>query len=1114
MSFQTHISSVGCYIANKLRVSKNVTSDETIAACRRRRRARSCGLRVAQMIGIVVAIFTLLSADCTRMTPPNGAGGSREPVLPGRSPVDRLVNALPTCVTGSSGDPTAHIQVTNSANRAFLVFVGGEAKALVANDPRECNLRINGLPDTPTRLSMQLYEYTEASFGVTNQGGNNVIRPNDGINVYVERPGLVLASTVQQPYRIQVDPNSGGDALGIITFKYTCSGNTSVDIYDVSLGWSCPSDLSNTPQVGKVLTIANTITQFDISRPLENHQFAYFYIGEHDSRAVSCGLSSPVSLSSSYTHDEIDITCAPTTPTLTVQNNHTEPVVIFANNHRLEGDLSFFKNAPNARRNVATIRGGARQLYRLQPGDYTIKAFLLTDIRNATSVSGETPFAQSRYESGSSIDLAVDVTCTITGRGLMQCVQSLPDLAVLSESIEVDRNSVNIGGEIVVSLKVHNDGDGGAAAATLRYYRSVDATIDSTDTSVGTGTIGVLSAGTTSPRLPHRISISDALAPGVYYYGACVERVEHETNTNNNCSSGVMVMVTEPLAAPDLTVRGGNRQVSLSWGSVSNASSYRIYWGTSSGSLTRLSANLTGTSYTHTGLADGITYYYQVSAYNSVRGEGGRSSLRSATTTTSPLGSRDGSKDFNTLRAAGNTNLRGIWSNGTTLWVTDKTDDKIYAYNLATKAYNRNADFNTLRAAGNNDSQGIWSDGTTLWVVDAIDDKIYAYNLLTKARDSAKDFNTLIAAGNNYPLGLWSDGTTMWVTDATDEKIYAYNLASKARDSSKDFNTLRAAGNTSSYGIWSDGTTLWVGDETDDKIYAYNMASKARDSSKDFNTLSTAGNNHPLGLWSDGTTMWVADLVDNKIYAYHHFRMGLPTPTSRDSAKDFNTLGAAGNNDPRGIWSDGTTMWVADLVDDKIYAYNLATKAYNRNADFNTLIAAGNNNPIGIWSDGTTMWVADIVDNKIYAYNLTSKAYNRNADFNTLRAAGNYSPLGIWSDGTTMWVADQGDDKIYAYNLLTKARDSAKDFNTLIAARNNLPHNLWSDGTTMWVADYSDDAKIYAYNLASKSRDSAKDFNTLRAAGNNNPAGIWSDGTTMWVADYADYKIYAYHHFR
>ena len=41
------------------------------------------------------------------------------------------------------------------------------------------------------------------------------------------------------------------------------------------------------------------------------------------------------------------------------------------------------------------------------------------------------------------------------------------------------------------------------------------------------------------------------------------------------------------------------------------------------------------------------------------------------------------------------------------------------------------------------------------------------------------------------------------------------------------------------------------------RLYAYNLTSKARDAGKDFDTLIAAGNGSPQGLWSDGTTMWV-----------------------------------------------------------------------------------------------------------------------------------------------------------------------------------------------------------------------------------------------------------------
>ena len=85
----------------------------------------------------------------------------------------------------------------------------------------------------------------------------------------------------------------------------------------------------------------------------------------------------------------------------------------------------------------------------------------------------------------------------------------------------------------------------------------------------------------------------------------------------------------------------------------------------------------------------------------------------------------------------------------------------------------------------------------------------------------------------------------------------------------------------------------------------------------------------------------------------------------RTPAKDFDNLTAAGNDGPQGIWSDGTTMWVADFADEKLYAYTLTTKARDPGKDFDTLSPAGNDNPVGMWSDGTTMWVADWFEAKL-----------------------------------------------------------------------------------------------------------------------------------------------------
>lgn len=71
------------------------------------------------------------------------------------------------------------------------------------------------------------------------------------------------------------------------------------------------------------------------------------------------------------------------------------------------------------------------------------------------------------------------------------------------------------------------------------------------------------------------------------------------------------------LAAPvGLVATGGTSSVSLSWTAVSGASSYKVYRGTVSGSLTLLASGVTATTYADNTAANGTTYFYAVSAYN------------------------------------------------------------------------------------------------------------------------------------------------------------------------------------------------------------------------------------------------------------------------------------------------------------------------------------------------------------------------------------------------------------------------------------------------------------------------------------------------------------------
>ena len=181
---------------------------------------------------------------------------------------------------------------------------------------------------------------------------------------------------------------------------------------------------------------------------------------------------------------------------------------------------------------------------------------------SSESIDLTAPSAAGTYYYGACVDAVTgesDTTNNCSGSVQVSVAEvraeTHPDLAVGSPS--VSDSSPTSGATFSLSAAVRNDGDGAAAATTLRYYRSTDATITTTDTSVGTDAVGGLAAAATSSE---SIDLTAPSAPGTYYYGACVDAVTGESDTTNNCSSAVSVTVSAPPpplpAGPDLTVHG------------------------------------------------------------------------------------------------------------------------------------------------------------------------------------------------------------------------------------------------------------------------------------------------------------------------------------------------------------------------------------------------------------------------------------------------------------------------------------------------------------------------------------------------------------------------------
>ena len=479
-------------------------------------------------------------------------------------------------------------------------------------------------------------------------------------------------------------------------------------------------------------------------------------------------------------------------------------------------------------------------------------------------------------------------------------------------------------------------------------------------------------------------------------------------------------------------------------------------------------------------------------------------------------GSHNLGKDFSTLHAAGNQDPWGIWSDGVHMWVVDSDDDKVYAYKMSDMSRDPVYDFDLHSDNGN--PQGLWSDGQVFFVADPTDDAVYIYVLeevlvsnldqVSAVSSSAVYFTNSVAQA--FTTGAHAIGYSLGSVDidvhtapqdtaAVSVRIFTdssgepdsflctldkpstitagvntfpashcaslaagttYHIIVSSSLGSSDTFQLRQTTSTAQSGArgWTIGQrqsgdvgSPWTAQAGAHKIAVIGAVRSEID-------LDSA-NDEPRGVWGNSTTIWVAHdgpNPDNKIFAYN-------LDGTRNSDEDFETLHDAGNRNLGGIWSDGTTMFVVDHNDDKVYAYNLSTKAHDGVKDIT--LAGSHNDPTGIWGDSTTIWVGNdgnSAENKIYAYKRSDGSHDPVKDFNKLNSAGNQHVRGIWSDGTTMWVADSNDDKVYAYNTSDENRN--QDHELDLVSDNSHPYGMWSDGTTLHVVD-SDDDKIYFYDL-------------------------------------------------
>ena len=231
----------------------------------------------------------------------------------------------------------------------------------------------------------------------------------------------------------------------------------------------------------------------------------------------------------------------------------------------------------------------------------------------------------------------------------------------------------------------------------------------------------------------------------------------------------------------------------------------------------------------------------------------------------------------------------------------------------------------------NGSPRGIWSDGTTLWVGDSGDDKFYAYHLRDAtgvnpygSRDSGKDIEG-VTKETNYITG---DDNYIWTGDRLGSTtgsfpnggIYAYNRSDLSRAADKDFAYRTASTDTTvgtNSGMATDGSHFWIAnsftvarafrltDDPDTDADEYGTRAASRDITFSFKIR---------GLHIDGDVIWAINSEGAGKAEARRLSDGARLP---DLDVNFGNLDAT----RAGVWYNGVTIFVVDRGNDKVFTY-------------------------------------------------------------------------------------------------------------------------------------------------------------------------------------------------
>ena len=365
-------------------------------------------------------------------------------------------------------------------------------------------------------------------------------------------------------------------------------------------------------------------------------------------------------------------------------------------------------------------------------------------------------------------------------------------------------------------------------------------------------------------------------------------------------------------------------------------------------------------------------------------------------------------------------------------------------------------------------SGGTYSD-CTITVTDT------AGNAVTKNMSSFSVLEQMGGSRQGVELSLTTEVTTLAGT----------TLAGTGSSGYKDNSTGTLAKFKQPWDITTDGTNLYVVDTSNHTIRQVvistgavtTLAGTAETPGNTDDNGTAASFKHPKGITTDGTNIYVADSSNNLIRQIVISTGAVTTLAGGGSGNSTDDTGTTASfKSPQGITTDGTNLYVADsynhkirkIVIDNASVTTLAGTGSSGSTDNTTGTSASFNEPLGITTDGTNLYVADTKNHLIRQIVISTRAVTTLAgtgspgttDNTTGTSASFYGPSGIATDGFNLYVADRSSSLIRRIVIATGAVTTLAGMgsgnpidDTGTAARFKVPTGITSDGIDLYVLD-------------------------------------------------------------